>query len=254
MLYRLRTIDRLPEPPNPVMVRGTVVHAILEDLFDRPAADRTPPTAAAMVDAAWARVRADDDRLAMMFSGPDEEATWLATIAPLLEAYFALEDPRRLEPAGREVRVEYAVASRVVLGGIVDRLDRAPDGRTRVVDYKTGRAPNERFEDKALFQMKFYALVMWRSTGVIPTLLQLMYLADGQILHHAPDEAELLATERKVLAIWDAIERAVNTGDFPARRSALCAYCAHQASCPEFGGQPPVLPVLTLEPVPDPAT
>ena len=30
LLYRFRTIDRLPEPPDPVAVRGTLVHAVLE--------------------------------------------------------------------------------------------------------------------------------------------------------------------------------------------------------------------------------
>ena len=32
-----------------------------------------------------------------------------------------------------------------------------------MVDYKTGRSPGEDFEAKALFQMKFYALVIWRT-------------------------------------------------------------------------------------------
>jgi putative RecB family exonuclease len=46
LLYRFRTIDRLPEPPSPDAVRGTVVHKVLEDLFDLPAVDRTPARAA----------------------------------------------------------------------------------------------------------------------------------------------------------------------------------------------------------------
>ena len=56
--------------------------------------------------------------------------------------------------------------------------------------------------------MKFYALVLWRLRGIVPRLLQLMYLGDGQIVGYAPDEADLLATERKVKALWAAIERA----------------------------------------------
>ena len=42
LLYRFRTIDKLPEPHSPDAVRGTVVHKVLEDLFDLPAAERTP--------------------------------------------------------------------------------------------------------------------------------------------------------------------------------------------------------------------
>ena len=37
LLYRFRTIDKLPEPASPDAVRGTLVHKVLEDLFDLPA-------------------------------------------------------------------------------------------------------------------------------------------------------------------------------------------------------------------------
>jgi putative RecB family exonuclease len=128
------------------------------------------------------------------------------------------------------------------LRGFVDRVDVAVDGRVRIVDYKTGSAPSELFEDKALFQLKFYALVMWRVTGTIPSLLQLIYLGDGQVLRYQPDEADLRGAERKVRALWDAIERDLANRHFPARPSRLCEWCAHQALCPEFGGTPPPYP------------
>ncbi len=248
LLFRYRTIDRRPEPASPAMVRGTVVHAVLEDLFERPAAERTIEAARTMLPDAWERCRAEDPRLDELFPDRDapEHATWLASAADLLTTYFRLEDPTRLEPAAREQRVEHRLDDTVTLGGIVDRVDVAPDGRIRIVDYKTGKAPSERFEDKALFQMKFYALVVWRTRGVMPSLLQLMYLADGQILRHEPTEAELEATERKVGAIWAAVAEAVERGEFVPRRGSLCSFCAHQDVCPEFGGTPPPLPPMSI--------
>ena len=54
--------------------------------------------------------------------------------------------------------------------------------------------------------MRFYALVIWRTRGVVPELLQLVYLGDGQMVSYEPDEQDLLATERLVEAIWRAIE------------------------------------------------
>jgi hypothetical protein len=69
-----------------------------------------------------------------------------------------------------------------------------------------------------------------------------MYLGNGEIVRYAPDESDLRATVRKIDALWRAIERARSTGDWRHRQSRLCAWCAHQAICPAFGGTPPPLP------------
>jgi len=248
LLYRFRCVDRLPEPFSPDAVRGTVVHRVLEDLFDLPAAERTPDRAADLLLPAWEAVLEADPEIAEMFGaeGP-EVGSWLASCRDSLERYFLLEDPTRLEPAERELYVEAVLDSKLLLRGFIDRVDIAPTGEVRVVDYKTGRAPGVAFEAKALFQMKFYALVLWRTRGVVPTVLQLIYLGSGEVLRYSPDEGDLLATERKVKALWAAIDRAQQTGDWRPRRSALCAWCAHQALCPEFGGTPPPLPEPAAE-------
>ena len=249
LLYRFRTVDRLPEPSSPDAVRGTVVHKVLEDLFDLPAPHRTPERAVDLLQPAWESVLGADPEIAEMF-GPEgpEVTSWLGSCRESLHRYFALEDPTRLEPAERELYVETVLDSKLLLRGFVDRLDVAPTGEIRVVDYKTGKAPHPAFEAKALFQMKFYALVLWRTRGVVPTMLQLVYLGSGELLRYRPDEADLRATERKVEALWKAIRHAQDTGDWRPRRGALCGWCAHQALCPEFGGTPPELPVLEIAP------
>jgi putative RecB family exonuclease len=250
LLYRLRVIDRLPEPSSPVTTRGTLVHGVLERLFDSPAPERTIERAASLLEPEWQRLLEERPELIDLFvsiDAPAEPSTdavsaWLASARVLLETYFAMEDPTRIEPAQRELLVEAELNDGVRLRGFVDRIDVAPNGATRIVDYKTGNSPSELFEGKALFQLKFYALVMWRVSGTIPALLQLMYLGDKQILRYAPDEADLLATERKVRALWAAIERALDKREFPPHTSRLCDWCAHKALCPEFGGVTPAYP------------
>ena len=248
LLYRFRTVDRLPEPSSPDAVRGTVVHKVLEDLFDLPAPHRTPDRAVDLLQPAWEAVLEADPQIAEMFGPEGPEVTgWLASCRDSLHRYFSLEDPTRLEPAERELYVETVLDSKLLLRGFVDRLDVAPTGEIRVVDYKTGKAPHPAFEAKALFQMKFYALVLWRTRGVVPSMLQLVYLGSGELLRYTPDEADLRATERKVEALWKAIRQAQDTGDWRPRRGPLCGWCAHQALCPEFGGTPPELPVLEID-------
>ncbi len=249
LLYRLRSIDRLPQAPSRIATRGTVVHSVLERLFDLPAAERTVAAARELLPSAWQRVLEDSPGSAELFaedSDGSELAEWLASASELLGNYFELEDPSRLEPAAREELVEVVVDG-LRLRGYVDRLDISPAGDIRVVDYKTGTTPREAFEAKALFQMKFYALVLWRTRGVVPRQLRLMYLADTDTLSYAPDADELMRFERTLMAIWAAIARATEAGEFQASPSRLCAWCDYQALCPAFGGTPPPFPRESLE-------
>ncbi|MCV7433854.1 RecB family exonuclease [Mycolicibacterium bacteremicum] len=244
LLYRFRAIDRLPEPVSPAQLRGSVVHAALEDLYALPAAQRGHDTALTLVDTALDRVAAENEQLGRDLDA-DLRAELVRDARKLLSGYYRLEDPTRFDPDSCEQRVEVELEDGTLLRGFVDRIDIAATGEMRVVDYKTGRAPSELWalaEAKALFQMKFYAVALWRSRGVLPARLRLIYLADGQLLDYSPDPDELVRFERTLTAIWRAIQSAGSTGDFRAKRSKLCDWCAHRALCPEFGGTPPPYP------------
>jgi putative RecB family exonuclease len=245
LLYRFRSIDRLPQRPTRAATRGTLVHAVLERLFDLPSGERTVAAAADLLAPEWARLVDGAPELAALFADEAELTTWLESSRALVGNYFALEDPTRLEPAEREQLVEVVLDSGLRLRGYVDRLDVAPTGAIRVVDYKTGAAPREAFEGKALFQLKFYALVLWRTRGEVPRLLRLMYLGDREVLDYAPDVDELRRFERTLQSLWAAIDRATTAQDFRPNPSKLCGWCDHQALCPAFGGTPPPFPVPT---------
>jgi putative RecB family exonuclease len=243
--YRFRTIDKLPEPTTPAMLKGTLVHAVLERLYDLAAAERTPQRAVALLEPEWQRLRQRDAKAAAVFTPGDEraEAEWLSDARALVERYFQLEDPQRLQPSERECLIEAITDDGVHMKGFIDRLDVAPSGEMRVVDYKTGKSPRLAFEAQALWQLKFYALALWRTRGVVPRVLRLLYLKDGQVIDYSPTEAELRSMERTVSALWRAIGVAVTRGDFRAKKGALCGWCAFQQYCPEFGGTPPPYPL-----------
>jgi putative RecB family exonuclease len=240
-MFRFRTVDRLPEPSSPDAVRGSLVHKVLEDIFDLPAGERTRDAAHAMVGPTWTAIKTEEPRVAGVLEGLDE-AAWLHSAEEALDRWFELEDPTRLEPAEREAFVECLLDSGLMLRGIIDRIDVAPDGAVRITDYKTGNAVAEGHEARALFQLRFYGLMIWRTRGVIPKVVRLVYLGDSQIVSYEPDEADLLATERKVQAIWAAIREARETGDYQPSPGRNCDWCAHHALCPVYGGTPPPIP------------
>lgn len=242
LLFRFRAVDRLPEAPGVAALRGTLVHAVLESLFDIPARERTEDAATAMVAGHWDTLLAQDPQLAEIFPDDLQLQAWLAEARGLLTNYFRMENPRRLEPAHRERLVETEIEGGILLRGYIDRVDVAPGGEVRIVDYKTGKSPAARFTGEALYQMLFYALMVWRVDGVVPARLQLVYLGDGRTLTLDPQAAELVEFEASVRALWERIEATAQAGDFRPQRSPLCSWCSFQSLCPLFGGCAPALP------------
>lgn len=241
LLYRFRAIDRLPEPPTPQTARGTLVHAVLERLFDHPRHERTPSRARALAADEWHRMRSDDPEMATLTGDDAELDAWLAEAGRLIDTYFCLENPQLLDPADRELALEIELDEGIRLKGVIDRVDVAPTGQVRIVDYKTGRSPAAVFEQSALFQLRIYALLMWRARGRVPSVLQLVYLRDGRMVRLLPDEDDLRALERTLRAVATAITKARATGDFRPRTSRLCDVCPHRSRCPAWGGTPPPL-------------
>lgn len=241
LMFRLRVVDRLPEPPSAAATLGTLVHAVLEDLYDRDADDRTVDAAHAMVAPQWEAMLAKDAGLAELHANETELLRWLDEARGRLTTYFGMENPTRLEPAAREDFVEYQLPDGPLLRGIIDRVDVAPDGSIRIIDYKTGKTPLPQYGQKERFQMRFYALLVERLRGRRPAVLQLLFLRDGGTLVLRPTDADLEAIESEIRSLWDEITRAAETLTFRPRKSKLCGWCSFQDRCPAFGGTPPEL-------------
>ncbi len=247
--YRFKTIDQLPEEPSIAAVRGTLVHAVLEHIFDTPAGERTYELAISLFTGALESLAEREPKEAALIyehaqvtSSMELVEATLIPIRPLLETYFAMEDPNRLEPHARELAMSVELDDGFSIRGFVDRVDRTPTGDIRIVDYKSGKAPAPRYSDKAMFQMRFYGLAWWRINGELPRMLQLMYLGNGQFLRYEPCESDLLSTERKILALRSSIAHSAQQQFFAPSPSALCGWCSFKPLCPEFGGTPPPLP------------
>lgn len=243
LLFRFRVVDQLPEPPSAAAFRGSVVHAVLEDMFDLPPAERTAQAAHDHVPTAWQRVAQRTVNLEELLASTSSEAIE-SEVHTLLDAYFRMEDPRRLAPAHREQFIEVIMRG-LRLRGVIDRVEIAPDGRVRIIDYKTGKAPDPRFVGDVLFQMKFYALMYQIKFGVLPTRMQLLFLGNEQPVSFDPTEADVRAFSDELMGLWAQVTAALDSGDFAPRTSRLCDWCYFRPQCPAFGGPQP--------PAPDPA-
>ena len=238
MRFRLIYIDGHQEPPTAATTRGTLVHAVLEHLYDLPAEERTVENALDLIDPHRERLFGNDANFAALFTEPGSRQGWDEEVKKLVERYFTVENPQRLEPHARELFIEASTESGILMRGFVDRIDRAPNGATRVVDYKTGKSPQPRFLDDKLAQLNFYALLLRQSGRGIPQRMQLVFLADGKVLTLDPQREDVEYFGQSIEKLWEDIKAAIETEVFPVRTGPLCNWCQVRQFCPAKGEAP----------------
>jgi putative RecB family exonuclease len=246
-LYKYRAIEKIIERPGIDALRGSLVHLVLEKMFANQPQDRTFELSVLTIEECFNEllkqepelVCALDETIAFplkeVIVPPLDKVQQLFSEAKTLIAnYFGLEDPSKIQPKSTEELIEFDLSSTLKIKGYVDRIDVSPQGWLRINDYKTGKSPKENFSSKAMFQLKFYALVIFKATNQIPKMLRLIYLKDSQILTYEPDERDLDITLSKVESIASQIQDSKTNNSWPTRVSKLCDYCYFKSVCPEF--------------------
>ena len=174
-----------PQPLDPVpdpLVQGGLMHEALDRLYkERPGGDPLPrpgslPTWLARGRTLVAAVVAERE----LGSHPAERAM-ARRVERLLERFLVEEaeretggfEPWLLEAAfGAHEDAERPTLELDGWGlhGAIDRVDRAPDGRALVIDYKLSGAvtPREKFEEQAKLQLPLYLLAAERHWGAEP--------------------------------------------------------------------------------------
>ena len=171
-LFKFKAIDKIEVPSTVYQARGTTAHLALQWLFDLPAAERTPETFYELFRRAWVEIR--DEEYPGLFEDTAAEREWGIESLGVLSNYFLVEDPKLLEPIDRELDMTEDLGE-ITIRGILDRMEEESDGLV-ITDYKTGKAPPERYAIPAFFALKIYALLIRKRTGRTPVRLKLMYL------------------------------------------------------------------------------
>lgn len=231
-LFKFRAIDRIPEPTSIYQARGTTAHLALQRLFDDPVGDRTPERLYDLFRAAWTEIRGDAE-FEGLFDDIEAERDWGVESMALLANYFSIEDPTTFDPEGRELDMLEDLDG-IVIRGILDRIDRDDEDGLIITDYKTGKAPPERYAMASFFALKVYALLIRSRMGETPKEVRLLYL-NGPTMYRLPiEDHQLDAMDGQLRALWAAIEKAMSSDRFPPRPGSLCNWCSYQEICPAF--------------------
>lgn len=238
--FRIETMQKLPSKTGVAAVAGTTIHAALELLMMEEPEHRTRGALDEFVQVSLEAIKETEDYQSL---DPDKLKefgfdAFVRRVAPRAFDLLALEV---IDVKGTELKLEVDLDG-WILRGIIDLLEDRGDGLV-VHDWKSGRAPSERYQSKALLGLDFYSVAASIEFGAIPAAVKLQYLDSRQTIKREPTERSVKAMKSKILAVRDAIDRACEHDAFKPNVSKLCDWCSAKPYCPAHGGDPSRLPV-----------
>ncbi len=115
----------------------------------------------------------------------------------------------------------------VTVTGRIDRADKRSDGTLEIIDYKTGKAKDQKKVDEDL-QLAIYALATSQCFNLPASKLTLYFLDEDQKVTTEPTEERLEKAKEKITALAAAI----NSSDFaPTPGKQVCSYCPYSKIC-----------------------
>lgn len=243
--YQYSTIERLPEAKKMATYRGTVFHEILETMFLRTLEtpqDRTVELALEIMRELFPTLVGKEIAQEMELDEIGVQ-TFARDLAKYIRTYFTMENPKEITTEGIEIKIDHEMVDSkmdtFLLRGILDRLDRDPNGDLVIVDYKTGKVPQDQYKASATLPAKIYAYLCREALGETPKQIRLLYVQFGKTLTIDVTDDDIDYAEKRVREAWEKIMGWFDAGYFPPQANNLCEkWCSFKEICPLFSTTP----------------
>ncbi len=216
-LYKLKFLDNWKAPPSPHAALGLSIHKALEIFHKRRL--KTLEELCDCLDKVWERVGYRD---------AEEELVFYDKAKLILKTYLE-KVASRWDGEVLELEKKFFLdlpAIGIKLQGIIDRVDRMPDGSFAVVDYKTHAEPWSQERLKGDLQITLYQKAARESLGLLDIRLYFFFVAQGTLVE-VTRQGEDWATAEKALV---EVKQKVEGGQFTPNTNH-CQYCEMKKSC-----------------------
>lgn len=250
--------------------QGTVVHSVLEHLYNQPKGKRTKRKAMNILLTEIVRLRGS---MYPELKDPVTQAIFVKDIASKYEGMFDIEDPRLVDVYSTEQRIHDLVIGGVPFTGSIDLTERiTARGRKglRISDFKTSKTvPDKRkkelFGDEHGDQIRLYVAAMRQLVDEEILEGRVYYVRHGKKEIVAVSDQRVKKVVGEFQRAWEVHNTSVASHRFATKVGALCGWCPLVRLCPAARAEGLVdrtdsqtalkgTPLLTIHnPAPDPA-
>ncbi len=225
--YKFKYVDRIPEKPKHYFSFGQSVHLALEFFY----APKAPPPPSLEELLNFYR----DHWVSRGYKDAATEARYKDDGESILTLFYRKHSGDWAPPLFVEYHFNVELAD-VPLTGKVDRIDKLPDGRLSIIDYKTGKAMNaERLAEDS--QLAFYQMACEKSLGAEVAKLSFYHLpslTEHAIARGSGEKLDRLTS--RLTSVAAAVTRGIYE---PAPQEKKCFFCDYKPLCPVFKQDPP---------------
>ncbi|MDQ3935470.1 MAG: PD-(D/E)XK nuclease family protein, partial [Actinomycetota bacterium] len=214
--YKFARVFRIPQEPSINQRFGIVVHQVLERFHA--SGGGSLDQLMQLFEAAWRRSG---------FGDGSDDLQFRARAVAALRRYWELDRRREAEPVSFERSFSFHIGPHL-LRGRVDRVDRLPDGRHELIDYKTGKAKSEQ-ELREDVQLSIYQMGAREAWGLETAAQSYYYVLENEKVPVAHSEEELERVRGTVTEIADGI---MAHRFEPKPSIELCSFCDYRIVCP----------------------
>ena len=221
--YKYRYVIKIPVPTSAVLGFGDIMHKSMQEFYQQVMKGEHPTKEMLLLiyENKWK---------SNGFMSKAYENDMKKHGEGLLMEYFE----KGYDPKTKTIAVEQGfkikISKDITLGGRIDRVDRKPDGKLEIIDYKTGAAPKKRDASED-FQLSLYALAA-TDKGVFgekpENIIVSFYFFEGQERMSGTRSKEQLETVKEEIL---ETAQAIGISEFQPTPGMYCAFCEFRLLC-----------------------
>lgn len=224
--YKFQYILKIPTAPGSAASFGSTIHMVLQKFYEGFLENRDYGLNHMnnLLETFWDPAGYSSQKQAKQMK---EEAK------AMLEQFYNTFHTKEIDVLSLEKFFKIKVDDEVFLTGKIDRVDQKADGKIEIIDYKTGKMPDEKELKKSL-QLSIYAMAATDKglykKEIDKVDLTFYYLQGMEKVTMNRKLEDLSTVQEKVNEITSKIK----AGEFPAKVGPWCDYCDFKMICPAW--------------------